>query len=77
MFKVISDNMAHCCDMWNTNNAINFCNEKIMNCALMFVMCNHYRRKCPSNLLQLEKCSDLLKVISDIMAHSYDLWNTI
>ena len=47
-----------------------------MNCALMFIMSNHYGRKCLSNLLQLEPCNDMFKVISD-MAHCYDLWNTI
>ena len=43
-----------------------------MNCALMFIMSNHYGRKCLSNLLQLEPCNDMFKVISDIMAHCYD-----
>ena len=78
MFKVISDIMAHCYDMWNTIiNAINFCNAKKMNCALMFIMSNHYGRKFVSNLVQLEPCNDMLKVISDIMAHCYDMWNAI
>ena len=77
MFKVISDIMAHCYDMWNAIiNAINFCNAKKMNCALMFIMSNHYGRKCINNLSQLEKCNVMLKVISDIVAHCYDLWNT-
>ena len=29
------------------------------------------------NLLQLDQCNVMFKVISDIMAHWYDLWNTI
>ena len=70
MFKVISDLMPHCYDMWNANtNAINFCNAKKMNSALMFFMSNNYGRKCLSNLLHLEKCRDMFKVISDIIAH--------
>ena len=75
--KVISD-MAHCYDLWNTIiNAINICNAKKMNCALMFIMSNHYGRKCLSNFLQLEPCNDMFKMISDMMAHCYDLGNTI
>ena len=78
MFKVISDVMAHCYDMWNTIiTAINFCNAKKMNCALMFIISNHYGIKCLSNLLQLEPCNVMFKVISDIMAHWYDMWNSI
>ena len=38
---------------------------------------SHHRIKCHSNLLQLEPCDVILKVISDIMGHWYDLWNTI
>ena len=35
--------MAHCYNMWNTIiNAINICNTKKMNSALMFIMNNHY-----------------------------------
>ena len=78
MFKVISDIMAHWYDMWNSIViAINFCNAKKMICALMFIISNHYGIKCVSNLLQLEPCNDMFKVISDIMAHCYDMWNTI
>ena len=78
MFKVISDIMAHWYDLWNTIViAINFCNAKKMICALMFIISNHYGIKCLSNLLQLESWSVVLKVISDIMAHWYDLWNTM
>ena len=77
MFKVISDIMAHWHDMWNTINiAINFCNAKKMICALMFILSNHYGIKCLSNLLQLEPCNVMFKMISDIMAHWYDMWNT-
>ena len=47
-----------------------------MNCALMFIMSNHYGRKFVSNLVQLEPCNDMFKVISDIMAHCYDMCNT-
>ena len=48
-----------------------------MNCALMFIISNHYERKCLSNLLQSEPCSDMFKVISDIMAHWYEIINTV
>ena len=78
MFKVISDIMAHWYDMWNSIViAINFCNAKKMICALMFIISNHYGINCLSNLLQLEPCNVMFKVISDIMEHWYDLWNTI
>ena len=78
MFKVISDLLANCYDVWNTIiNEIIFCNAKKMNCALMFIISNHYGIKCVSNLLQLEPCNDMFKVISDIMEHCYDLWITI
>ena len=70
VFKVISDMKAHCYDMWNTIIvAINFCKAKNMNFALMFIISNHYWRKYRSNLLLLEPCSDMFKVISDIIAH--------
>ena len=78
MFKVISDIMAHWYDLWNTIViAINFCNAKKMICALMFIISNHYGISCLCNLLQLEPCNVMFKVISDIMEHWYDLWNTI
>ena len=44
-----------------------------MNCALMFIISNHYGIKCLSNLLQLEPCNVMFKVISDIMAHWNDM----
>ena len=38
MLKVITDIMEHCYNMWNTmNKAINLCNGKKMNSALMFL----------------------------------------
>ena len=78
MFKVISDIMAHWYDMWNSIDiAINFCNAKKMICALMFIISNHYGIKCLSNLLQLEPCNVMFKMISDIMAHWYNMWNAI
>ena len=76
MFKVISDIMEHSYDMW-ISNVINFCNAKKMNIALMFIMSNHYGRKCLRNLLHFEPLNDLFKVISDIRAQCFDLWNTI
>ena len=70
--------MAHCFDMWNTIlTEINFWNAIKMNRALMFIKSNHYGIKCVSNLVQLEPYNDMLKVISNIMAHCYDMWNTI
>ena len=64
-------------------------NEKYFNYYILFLQCkenelcidvyqsNHYGRKCVSNLLQLEPCNDMFKVISDIIAQSYDMWNII
>ena len=49
-------------------NEINFSNAKKMNCALMFMLSNHYGIKCVSNLLQLEPCNDMFKVV-------YDIWH--
>ena len=60
--------------LWFVKYNYNICNAKKMNCALMFIMSNHYGKKCLSNFLQLEPWSDM---ISDIMAHCYDLGNTI
>ena len=45
--------------------------------ALMYIISNHKGIKCLSNLLHLEKCNVMFKVISDIMAHWYEMWNTI
>ena len=47
-----------------------------MNCAL-FIIINHYGSQCLSILKQLEPCSDMYKVISDVMAHWYEMINTI
>ena len=55
--------------------AINFGTAKKINCALMFILSNHCGRKCASNLLQLEPSIDMFKVISDIMAHWYEMLN--
>ena len=51
--------------------AINFFNGKI--CVLMFIISNHYIIICLSNVLQLEPCNVMFKVIYDIMAH----WNDV
>ena len=40
--------------------------------ALMFMINNHYGTKCRCNLLHLEPCNLMFKVISDIMEHWYD-----
>ena len=50
---------------------INFSNAMI--CAFMFIISNHYGMKCLSNIIQLEPCNVIFKVISDIMPHSHDL----
>ena len=39
----------------------------------MIIVSNHYGRKCLINLLQLEPCNDIFKVISDIMAHWFEI----
>ena len=44
----------------------------MLNCALMYNKSNQYRRKCLSKSLQLVTCTDMFKVISDIMAYWYD-----
>ena len=60
MFKVISDIMKHCYDMWNTNVIALMENEN--DCVFIG---NHYGIKCLSDLLQIEPCN----VIPDIMKH--------
>ena len=45
--------------------------------ALMFIISYHYGKKCLRNVLQIEPCNVMFKAMSDIMAHWYDLWNTI
>ena len=78
MFKVISYIMVHWYDMWNSIViAFNFCNAKKMISALMFTISNHYGIKYLRNLLQWEPCNVMYKVISDIMEHWYDVWNSI
>ena len=47
-----------------------------MICVCMFIISNH-EIKYLSNLLQLEPCDGMFKVISDIMPHWYDLRNRI
>ena len=53
--------------------AINFCNAMKMISALMFIISNHYERECRSTPLGLEPYNVMVEVISDIMAHWYDL----
>ena len=78
MSKEISDIMLHCYDMWsNITTEINFSNAIKMCCALMFIISNHYGLKCLSNLVWLVSCNDVFKVISHIMAPSYEMCNTI
>ena len=67
MFKVISDIIAHCYD--TIVFSINICNAMKMNCAMMFIISNHYWIKCLSNLLLVEPCNVKIKVISDILGH--------
>ena len=43
----------------------------------MLIISNRYGIKCLSNPLQLEPCNVMCKVISDIMGHWYDMWNSI
>ena len=74
MFKIISDRMAHWYDLCNRIViATSFCNAKKMICALMFIISNHDKIKCFSNLLQLQPCNVIFKVISEIMGHWKDL----
>ena len=78
MFKVISDIMGHWYVMWNSIFiAINFCNAKKMISAFMLTISNDYGIKCFRNLLQLEPCNVMFKLISDMMTHWYDMWNTL
>ena len=48
-----------------------------MICSLTLIICNHYGIKCLCNRLQLEPWNVMFKVISDIMADWYDMWNII
>ena len=71
MFKGISVVMAHWYDLRNTIViAINFCNGKKIICTLMFLISNHYGL---SILLLLEPCNVMFKVISEILAHWYEM----
>ena len=53
--------------------ALIFFNANKMIGALMIIISNHYGIKCLSNLLQLEPRNDMFKVISEVMAHCYDM----
>ena len=67
ILNVISDVMAHRYHLWNTIVIlIIFCNGQKMICALMFIISNHHEIKSLSNLLQLEPCNVMFKVVSDI-----------
>ena len=44
-----------------------------MQSVMMFIISNDYGIKCLRNLLRLEPCNIMFKVISDKMAHWYDL----
>ena len=44
-----------------------------MNCALKFIISYHDERYYLSILLQLEQCNIMFIVISDVMAHCYDM----
>ena len=48
-----------------------------MICVMMFIISNHYGIKCLRKILQLEQCNIMFKMISDIMAHWYEMGNTI
>ena len=67
MFNV---KMAHWHEIRNT--IVIACTGKKMIGALMFMINNHYGTKCRCNLLHLEPCNLMFKVISDIMEHWYD-----
>ena len=43
---------------------------------LVFIIGNHYGRKCITILLLSEPCNDMFKVISDVMAQWYEMINT-
>ena len=53
MFKVISDKMAHWYALLNTFFCKQFCNAIEMSSALMFIISNHYGRKCLNYFLSL------------------------
>ena len=76
IFKVISLIMSRWYEKWNTIViAINFCNAKKQ--VHWLIISSHYERKCRSTPLQLDPYNVMVKVISDIMAHWWDLWNGI
>ena len=78
IIKVTSYKMAHWYDLWNTIViTINICKAMKMICSLVFIINNHFGIQCLSNLLQLETCNVMFKVISDIKARWFHLWNTI
>ena len=62
MFKVTSDTMTDCiiCEI---QLLLQSCNAKKKNCALMLIIRNHEGTKCLTNLLQLEPCNVMFKVI--------------
>ena len=49
--------------------------DVMQNYALMFIISNQQGINCLSSLLQVEPRNVMFKVISDIMAHWYDMWN--
>ena len=75
---MISDIMKYWYDLWNTIVlAINFSHCKENDFCIFFLRCNHYGITFLCNLLQVEQCNVMFNVISDIMAHWFEMWNTI
>ena len=64
MFKVISDTMAHWYEMWSTIVFANsFCTGRKIIWALMFISYHYGSIKCLCNLIPLEPCNVMFKVI--------------
>ena len=73
MFKMISENGTLVWYEYTIVIAINFCNAKKMIWAFMLIISKHFWIKSLSNLLYLEPCIVMFKVISD-MSHWFDMW---
>ena len=77
MFKVISEK-SHIDMKFEIQLLLQIvCTGMKMIRALMFIISYYNKIKYLSNLLQLEPCYVMFKIILIIMAHWYDWWNTI
>ena len=74
MFEVISDiwHIGLKCEMELFLQFVSALEKDYL--CIMLIKSKQYGIKCLSNILQSEQCNVIFKVISEIMAHWYEMW---